>query len=455
MHPSSLTNRIKNTDPSDKNKNSTKRAGGVNGREVQLAEESWFTPERVDMLKKIAALSAIALIVCGAMVVPFLLQGSPNASENPSCQEGSGVGCSSSISPVPPHYLNPYIAKLNFSAVPLSAHPITEFPAYFPKVVIPGYMSGKNNDLCAIPKIKMPSFSDCETIANEVHQIIQENYPELYAKEIAAKPLTTLERGFAFDLAEQSDDYSIRRIALGVDSRKIENYIKAIDYVQENVLKVPSFFEGDSETVLHAILKTHQHLTVGIIDNSGEFRTGDAIVFEGKFKDGRRETPEETLKRRGGTKQDFENWKSIKKKSRQMGGLEEALDSLTKREIKTLNKIGFLPSRVKEIKREMVELSERIQEMALKVIHGELEAVAAAAFVHQEIGRIHPFEDGNGRLARIWTNVMLQLGGIKAVIFPDQEKYIEAVIEDQKSPGAFAHYLEEVIEWNSQQDVLQ
>jgi Fic family protein len=75
----------------------------------------------------------------------------------------------------------------------------------------------------------------------------------------------------------------------------------------------------------------------------------------------------------------------------------------------------------------------------------DLHPVALAAWVHCELGRIHPFVDGNGRLSRLLLNAILVRGGYEPVIFFNDDAYSLAVNEDESSPGAFATYLAKLI----------
>ncbi|MFM9962687.1 MAG: Fic family protein [Planctomycetaceae bacterium] len=52
-----------------------------------------------------------------------------------------------------------------------------------------------------------------------------------------------------------------------------------------------------------------------------------------------------------------------------------------------------------------------------------------AAWVHWAIARIHPFEDGNGRMARLWQDLMLLRGRLTAAIIrpEDRESYYDSL----------------------------
>lgn len=59
----------------------------------------------------------------------------------------------------------------------------------------------------------------------------------------------------------------------------------------------------------------------------------------------------------------------------------------------------------------------------------DLNAIELAAFVHAEFVRIHPFQDGNGRTARLLLNFMLMKAGYQSVIIEakDRPVYYESL----------------------------
>jgi fido (protein-threonine AMPylation protein) len=58
-----------------------------------------------------------------------------------------------------------------------------------------------------------------------------------------------------------------------------------------------------------------------------------------------------------------------------------------------------------------------------------------------ELVNIHPFEDANGRFARVFMNAELKRGRYLPVVILDDKEYTQAIMEDQKDPGAFTSYL--------------
>jgi len=79
----------------------------------------------------------------------------------------------------------------------------------------------------------------------------------------------------------------------------------------------------------------------------------------------------------------------------------------------------------------------------------ELHPVKFAAWVHLQLVNIHPFIDGNGRCARLLTNLMLMKSGYAVIIIPPilRADYIEALKKAQtaKSPNLFYNFISEMV----------
>jgi len=58
----------------------------------------------------------------------------------------------------------------------------------------------------------------------------------------------------------------------------------------------------------------------------------------------------------------------------------------------------------------------------------EAESIRIAAWIHAEIIRVHPFEDGSGRVGRLIMSIALMKLGLRPVAFEScRQEYIEAV----------------------------
>lgn len=105
----------------------------------------------------------------------------------------------------------------------------------------------------------------------------------------------------------------------------------------------------------------------------------------------------------------------------------------------------------KELPKEMLRLATKLQTLARKILAKQVDAASAAADFALDFTKTHPFNDGNGRMARILINDLLMLSGKQAVHFPEREAYIQAV---RKGKDAFAAYLRQVVTYNEQHPVF-
>lgn len=77
-------------------------------------------------------------------------------------------------------------------------------------------------------------------------------------------------------------------------------------------------------------------------------------------------------------------------------------------------------------------------------VNKNLDPVEISSVFHHRFTRIHPFTDGNGRVARLLGNFILMMGGYPPVIIKTQEKdayYAALRLGDAGNPTAFAEYV--------------
>jgi Fic family protein len=80
-----------------------------------------------------------------------------------------------------------------------------------------------------------------------------------------------------------------------------------------------------------------------------------------------------------------------------------------------------------------------------------LKPLLRAAVVHHEFTKIHPFDDGNGRVARLWANFILLQAGYPPLIIrtENKEKYLTALQKaDIGELESFVDYLSEELQWS-------
>lgn len=132
--------------------------------------------------------------------------------------------------------------------------------------------------------------------------------------------------------------------------------------------------------------------------------------------------------------------------------------------------IMYFPPQFKQIplliKDFLKNLVNRLEEIFRYGVTDQNKLVVLAAWAHQELIKLHPLEDGNGRLARIFMNAILKFFDIDPIVFLDDDEYVDAIKKDIKTPGVFANYLIEVAipemqnnpglkSWDKQESILK
>lgn len=87
----------------------------------------------------------------------------------------------------------------------------------------------------------------------------------------------------------------------------------------------------------------------------------------------------------------------------------------------------------------------------LEVEKGELTAIQLAALLHYRYIRIHPFDDGNGRVARLLVNYVLFRYDLPPVIIKtdDKKNYLRALQQaDSGDLNAFVDYMVNQLAWS-------
>ncbi|OGW81232.1 MAG: hypothetical protein A3G33_06000 [Omnitrophica bacterium RIFCSPLOWO2_12_FULL_44_17] len=56
--------------------------------------------------------------------------------------------------------------------------------------------------------------------------------------------------------------------------------------------------------------------------------------------------------------------------------------------------------------------------------NGKMPIVEIAARIHHRLVQIHPFENGNGRWARIVTNIYLRKKGFELILWPEEQMFV-------------------------------
>jgi Fic family protein len=97
--------------------------------------------------------------------------------------------------------------------------------------------------------------------------------------------------------------------------------------------------------------------------------------------------------------------------------------------IEFINKYFFICTPPKEVYASMEQMR---QKMVTLFKEGK-DPIDIASFVHMETGRIHPFCEANGRIARIYMNIILMQAGHQPIAFASEKDYTQAL----KNPKDF------------------
>jgi|GEM_PF-3272703 len=380
----------------------------------------------------------------GFLVMPLLVSGASILA----MRNTTGVCMSSSL----PKTVAPYAAALSDRVQPDADGVIGEFPDWLPKFHYNGLVATPDGTRYCKFRDFVPSSELCDVASEKIEQQVSIQDPALYAKLKSSPEQKREEGGFA----QLPDGNLFRYLA---NPQKIKNQRAVLNYLEETILKDPmEFFGRSEEDILNVIHKTHELFCKKIQNPNMELRPGQyrneiSLVSENKGDQGTFEEFKRILLKKGGTKRDEWHLKKILKKMSKYP-IREALAQFTKAEMKVFRKIAFIPTLPEHIPEKMRNFVQRFKEIGPQVVRGELDGLAAAAWFHQEFGKIHPYNDYNGHSARGYGNVLMQLGGYHAVVFPDDDVYSAAVEEDQGYPGQFARHLEDVIAWNRRQREL-
>lgn len=337
-----------------------------------------------------------------------------------------------------------------------AAGALTTFSGHISRGMHPGFFTTQGGgEYCRYVPEKQIPFDQCDQVAPVMDLLFQIQAPDIY-KEVDAVDLHS--KGFELGIPPDSDlfeDNEIERVTLGNDPRKYTNYQAALKYLEKEVLQNDRFLEKTPKQLIQTIHKTHKlmqkNLPVQEVGHGGHYRDQFLHVSADHVD----KTPEgmiAELRRVGGTRRDEENLLSSIKKVRDAGDSERGYSLWTEEEKSAWKKIGHLAPDPEEIPSEMETFATQILEKLRFMVDEEGDPIETAAWAHQEIGRIHPYADANGRLARAFMNTVLQMGGIEAIVFPDDNTYTEAIVADQRgSSGSFTNFLEETVAWNRAQ----
>jgi Fic family protein len=102
------------------------------------------------------------------------------------------------------------------------------------------------------------------------------------------------------------------------------------------------------------------------------------------------------------------------------------------------------------------EMGELIEWLRAEERVGKLHPVELAALFHYKFVRIHPFDDGNGRISRLLMNYILLGANLPTVIIKshDKKNYLRSLREaDAGDPQAFVDYIAAQLVWSLEMSI--
>lgn len=220
--------------------------------------------------------------------------------------------------------------------------------------------------------------------------------------------------------------YDMAHVNLGEDPQELKGYKSACSFVEKQVLQnSQKFFEQDAGKIEAAVRMTHFYLAdktkVMEGNRGGKYRQTEKVVQPEKC--------DERIRRRA---------------EMRTGAVEDGEVKWDEAELARLSVFGVSPGlSCEKIGGEMKHLAQAIKLLGEKIIKEGKDPIESAAWLHHEFGRIQPFFVGNGRVARLWMNTFLVVGGKEEVYFQSDEEYTEKVIEGEE---VFASHLRELTE---------
>lgn len=280
-----------------------------------------------------------------------------------------------------------------------------------------------------LPEGKVPSLQEADIFA------------ALFINQIGVQAISHLNEKFL--VGNSGTPFSELWISPKPTEKK--NYEKALGYVEENILSNPiDYFRKETEEIIKDLQFTHG-LSIEGRNRPTPFRTGMMQVSDCDF------TPKEFWEQHknlflqyGGEERELPVFRSAYKKTLDVTTFEEAWRRFTPDEQRVWKIAFFIPLPPDQLKDAMREFVNELKDKMAALFAKQVSPVEVAAWAHKQIGEIHPFGDGNGRLARILMNAILRIGRCPSVIVPNDDRYTEIIRKDRTEPrgGHLAQYLD-------------
>lgn len=245
------------------------------------------------------------------------------------------------------------------------------------------------------------------------------------------------------DLQERNDkSVAISNgVQVGMRPLRLANYRKALERAEKEIAQRPAPFKNPERTI--TLLKTLNIILCEGLPVDGEaglHRQEWNAVSEltgPRFKERVIQKIKEV-----GSARDVEILQDSFPKFE--NGFHKGLSRLNEAELVVFKKIMTICPPPEEIPHQMQKFAFTLKKMA-----EESSSLDLACYAHCELGRIHPFPDGHGRLGRILLLAILKWGGVQngELVFSNLNEYGKASIDEMKQQGIFKQYVLKALGW--------
>ncbi|MCQ8265523.1 Fic family protein [Streptococcus suis] len=188
-------------------------------------------------------------------------------------------------------------------------------------------------------------------------------------------------RSIQSSLAIENNSLTVEQVTAIIEGKRVLGKPKEIHEVQ-NAYEAYEFAFGLDPYDINDFLRAHAALTQGLVKQSGKFRTTDVGVYDGEGN---------------------------------------------------VVHVGARPQFIKLLVEDLFAWARR----------SDLHALIKSCIVHYELEIIHPFEDGNGRMGRLWQSLLLyqwesifEWIPIETVIYKYQQAYYDSLTISNTSVDA-------------------
>ena len=243
-------------------------------------------------------------------------------------------------------------------------------------------------------------------------------------------------------IATKSDFYEIDAPVKSIHGYDAKNYREALLWAEKEVLNNNCSFDDYSIMEMYKILLS---LNSKILGESVGIRKSPILTAPNKFDLTQPLSAHSYFASRA--KNDLENYNTFYRFTKNLGfSLHFGLFEVMEKEVEP--HYSFLKRYVSYNRLAPSEIKSQLKKAFndFKVTYAR-DPLKAAAYLHMDLVRIHPFPDGNGRTARIYTNLILKKSRLPSFSVHRGDNYSRAVQAafEESNNEFFYNYLKEQV----------